>query len=234
MASHRSEHAVPECTHHRAGEAATACTQRSRLWHQKVRVQVLTPIPEPLHSFPWISGLPCKGGRIPSSQRPSPFWLPSAPSCCRQQPTQSPPIGRTLAAVPRMPTTLNCTLSREESRPLGAGLSFPFVSPLSGSHLSAVSLTQLLAAPRRTPLTEVVAADPAPPHPAPRRPRRHPGFPCPPLIRLLCILLSPAHGGHGHKGERSLLWAPQAGHCSANRVWWHVLVISPLEAETGG
>lgn len=147
--------------------------QRSRLWHQKARAQVLTPIPEPLHSFsfPRISGLPCKGGRIPSSQRPSPFCLPSAPNCCRQQPTQSPPIGRTLAAVPRVPTTLNCTLSREESRPLGAGLSFPFVSPLSGSHLSAVPLTQLLAALRRTPRTEVVAADPAPLTP----PRAAPG-----------------------------------------------------------
>lgn len=165
----------------------------TRLWHQKTRAQVLTPIPEPLHnfSFPRISGLPCKGGRIPSSQRPSPFCLPSAPSFCPQKPTQSPPIGRTLAAVPRVPTTLNCTLSREESRPLGAGLGFPFVSPLSGSHLSAVPLTQLLAALRRTPRTEVVAADPAPPHPAPRRPRRHPGFPCPPLVRHLCILLSP-------------------------------------------
>lgn len=88
-------------------------------------------------------------------------------------------------------STLSCTLSREESRPLGAGLSFPFVSPLSGSHLSAVPLTQLLAALRKTLRPEVVAADPAPPHPAPRRPRRHPGFPCPPLVRHPCLLLSP-------------------------------------------
>lgn len=65
----------------------------SRLWHQKTRAQVLTPIVcqgEPLHSFsfPRISVLPCKGGFL----RP-PFCAQLLPAATYPIPTNREDFG---------------------------------------------------------------------------------------------------------------------------------------------
>lgn len=62
----------------------------------------------------------------------------------------------------------------------------------------------------------LVAADPASPRPSLRHTRRHPGFPGPPSARHPSFFFLSLHGRPGRRGERSLLWASQTGHCSAD------------------